>query len=145
MKPALLLPLLAATSALPQPGLWEMTGAPGQATLDGRALGDLPYTPPAAADRQCLTRDEARDPVTLIARQVPEGCTVAARTVSAHGVTLTGSCRPQASGLARGTFRLVGDWSSTRYGVRFSTSNPSENGVMGFSGRVDARRVGSCS
>lgn len=133
-----------ASSSTPQPGLWEITSAPQQATLDGRPLGDLPYTPPAAPDRQCFTAADLADPAALVARQAPPGCTVTRRTRTLHGTMLTGTCPPQADGLARGSFRLTGSWRRDSYSVRFTTANPSENGVMGFTGRVDARRVGAC-
>lgn len=144
MKALPLLLLAAAAGSTPQPGLWEISSAPQQATLNGHALGDLPYTPPTAPDRQCLAAADLADPVALVAKQAPEGCSVTRRVPSTTGVTLTGTCPPQAPGLARGTFRLVGRWTPTSYAVRFTTANPSENGVMGFTGRVDARRVGAC-
>lgn len=139
-------PLLAAAagSATPQPGLWEVTSAPQEATLNGRPLGDLPYTPTTAPDRLCLTAADLADPAALVARQAPPGCEVKRRSRTAYGVMLTGTCPPQADGLARGSFRLTGSWTRGSYSVRFITANPSENGVMGFSGSVDARRVGAC-
>ena len=140
----LLLPLLlAATATGLTPGAYAVTDSPGQATLDGRPLGDLPYTP-KPPERTCLSPAEARDPVALIRRQVPTGCTVARTTVTPGAVTLTGSCRPQASGLSRGSFRVSGHWTANGYRVDFTTENPSENGRMGFSGRIEARRVGAC-
>ena len=139
-----LLLLAAAPAATPRPGLWELSSAPQQATLNGRPLGDLPYTPPTAPDRQCLAAADLADPVALVEKQAPPGCTVTHRTASAHGVTMTGACPPQTEGLASGTFRLTGTWTQASYSVRFTTANPSENGVMGFTGRVDGRRVGAC-
>ena len=109
-----------------------MTSAPQQASLNGRPLGDLPYTPPTAPDRQCLAAADLADPVALITRQAPPGCTVNRRTASAQGVTVTGTCPPQAEGLARGSFRLTGSWTRTSYSVRFKTSNPSEKRRHGF-------------
>ena len=144
MKFGILLLLAAAPAALPQPGLWEIASAPQQATLDGQALRDLPYTPPATPDRVCLAAADLADPVEFIAKQAPPGCTVTRRAATAHGITLTGTCPPQADGLAAGSFRLTSTWTATGYSVRFTTANPSENGVMGFTGRVDARRVGQC-
>lgn len=140
---ALLLLLAAAAPAGLRPGLWEMTGTPGQASLNGRPLGDLPYTPPTAPDRQCRAAADL-DPATLIAAQVPPGCTVARRTAGAGRLTLTGTCQPQDAGQPRGTFRLTGRWSRDTWSVAFATENPSENGRMGFSGTVAARRIGDC-
>lgn len=145
MKLIALLLLAATTATTPQPGLWAITSAPQQATLNGRPLGDLPYTPPTAPERQCLGAADLTDPVAFVAKQAPPGCAVAGRLATAHGVTLTGTCPPQADGLARGNFHLIATWTQTTYSIRFSTSNPSENGVMGFTGRVDGRRVGACS
>lgn len=144
MKHLLLLPLLAATGTSLMSGEYAITDTPGQASLNGQPLGDLPYTakPP---ERICLSPAQARDPVAIIRKQVPTGCTVA-RTIKGHGnVTLSGSCRPQAAGLARGSFRLTGRWTADTYQVGFTTENPSENGRMGFTGQLKARRVGDCA
>ena len=139
----LLLLAAAAVGGGPRPGLWAIASAPSQATLDGRPLGDLPYTP-SDPERRCLATSDLVDPIMLVTRQTPPGCTVVRRAVAAHRVTLTGTCAPQAQGLARGSFRIDGNWAATSYSIRFTTANPSENGVMGFTGRIDARRLGNC-
>ena len=106
---ALPLIVVAATAAsTPQPGLWQIMSVPQHATLNGRPLDDLPYTPPAAPERQCLAAGDLADPIALVAKQAPPGCAVTRRTATAHGMTLTGTCPPQADGLARGSFRLTG-------------------------------------
>ena len=143
---ALATPLLAAAAApvALTPGLWAVTSAPVQATLDGRPLTDLPYTPPATPEMQCVAPALARTPAALVERQVPDGCTVARRTVTRAGLSLAGTCRPQAAGLPAGAFTLAAQWSATRYRVRFTTLNPSENGRMGFTGVIEGSRVGAC-
>lgn len=143
---ALPLLLAAATPAGLTPGLWQVTSAPTGATLDGRPLTDLPYTPPAApAAPICMTAIQARDPATWLASShMPQGCTTTARSVAKGRIAISGTCPPQAPGLARGTVKLTGTWSPDGYTLRFATLNPSENGVMGFTGTVTAKRVGAC-
>jgi hypothetical protein len=136
--------LVAAAPAGLRPGLWHVTSTPGQASLDGRPLGDLPYTPPTAPDAVCLTPAQARDVATWLARDVTTGCTLNRQTTARGRIAIGGTCPPQAPGLARGTVRLTGSWSPDRYSLRFATMNPGENGVMGFTGAVEAKRVGDC-
>ena len=59
---------------------------------------------------------------------------------------ISGFAAPLATsaGLPRGAVRLTGRWTGTGYALRFSTTNPSENGVMGFTGAMTGRRVGPC-
>lgn len=143
MRAAFLLLVAAAGGAAPQAGLWELTSAPQQASLNGRPLGDLPYTP-SIPERRCLAASDLGDPVALVAGQTPPGCVVTRRSATAQGAVITGTCPPPAAGLPRGNFRLTGRWDRDSYSVRYTTANPSENGVMGFAGRIDARRVGAC-
>lgn len=139
------LPLaVAAAPAGFAPGQWEMMSAPGIATLDGRALGDLPYTASTAPDRVCLSAADVQDPATLLSRTVAQGCTFTRRSVAGGRIDIAGTCAPQAPGLAGGTVRLTGRWTPVSYEVRFTTSNPSENGVMGFSGTMTGKRIGPC-
>lgn len=139
--------LLAATPAGFTPGLWQITSTPTGATLNGRPLTDLPYTPPTTPSAPiCMTAAQARDPAVWLANgNMPQGCTATSRSIARGRIAIAGTCPPQAPGLARGTVKLSGSWSPARYSLRFATQNPSENGVMGFSGTVEARRVGDCS
>lgn len=138
--------LLAAAPAGFTPGLWRITSAPAGATFDGRPLTDLPYTPPVApAEPVCMTAAQARDAATwLAANHMPQGCTATTRSIAGGRIAIAGTCPPQAPGLGRGTVRLAGTWSPDRYALRFATTNPSENGVMGFTGTVEAKRLGAC-
>lgn len=135
--------LLAATPAGFLPGRWELTSKPGTASLDGRPLGDLPYMA-TAPESVCVKAAELRDPATWLSRDVPRTCTVTRRKVTGGNVDIAGTCAPQAPGLARGTVRITGRWTPTGYDLRFVTANPSENGVMGFTGTVTGRRTGAC-
>ncbi len=147
MRSLLLLPLLlAAAPAGLTPGLWRITSVPGTATLNGQPLGDLPYTPPASPPAPiCVTATQAQDPQAWLAsRHMPDGCTVTSHATVRGRVEIAGTCPPQAPGLARGTVRLTGRWTPTSYDLRFATINPSENGVMGFSGVITGKRVGDC-
>ncbi|WP_419808454.1 DUF3617 domain-containing protein [Sphingomonas sp.] len=141
---ALVLLAAAAPSSAPVPGLWQVVSTPGTATLDGRPLADLPYTPSSPDEPRCLTSAMLHDPVALVVAQTPDGCEQTGRVRTRSGVRITGTCRPQAPGLARGSYTLDGRWTRDRYTVRFTTSNASENGTMGFSGTIAAKRVGDC-
>ena len=147
-RPARLLllgPLLTLAAVAPalQSGRWQVTSAPTGATLDGRPLGDLPYTPPAPQSL-CLTATDAADPAAWLARDAAKGCALTTRTLAGGRVELSGTCPPSAKGLTRGTVRITGRWTPTSYDLRFVTTNPSENGVMGFSGAMTGRRIGAC-
>lgn len=144
MRLAPLLLLAATGPASFQPGQWQVAATPGAATLNGKPLTDLPYTGPSAPEAVCFTPAKARDPAAWLARDVAPGCTLIRRSVLNGRVDLAGACPPQAPGLARGQVRLTGRWTPTGYRVRFVTTNPSENGVMGFTGTIRARRVGAC-
>lgn len=147
MRALLALPLLlAAAPAGFTPGLWQLTSAPTGASLNGQPLGDLPYTPPASPPAPiCLTPAQASDAATWLARQnLPENCTLTRRGMAGGRVEISGTCPPQAPGLARGTVRLTGRWTPTGYDLKFITANPSENGVMGFTGTMTGKRVGDC-
>lgn len=140
----LLLPLLAAAAPAGfSPGLWQVTSTPGTATLNGRALGDLPYDAPAVPSTICLSAAEARDPLWLT-RSLAPGCTLTRRAFSGGRIDVSGRCEPQAEGLSRGVVTLTGRWTPTSYDLRFATTNPSENGVMGFTGTMAGKRVGAC-
>ena len=143
----LCLPLIltATGPAALQPGQWQITTAPGTATLDGKPLGDLPYTGPAAPAAICLTPAQASDPAAWLGRDLPSGCTFSRKSIANGRVDLAGTCPPQADGLARGNIRLTGRWTPTGYALRFATSNPSENGVMGFTGTMTGQRIGACA
>lgn len=145
LRPILALMLLAATApAAFQPGQWQVATAPGTATLDGKPLGDLPYSGPDAPDSFCLAAAQAADPAAWLARDIAPGCTLTRRVIAGGRVDLAGTCPPQAPGLPRGTVRLTGRYSPTGYALRFVTTNPSENGVMGFTGTMTGKRVGEC-
>lgn len=141
---AILLPLLlAAAPAGLRPGLWQVYSAPTGATLDGKPLRDLPYNSQAGPRAICVGADEARD-IGWLTRDFAPGCAVTRRSLAGGRVGIDATCPPQAPGLARGAVHLAGTWSPGRYALRFATTNPSENGVMGFTGTMTGRRVGGC-
>lgn len=137
--------LLAVAASAPglQPGKWRIVTVPDTATLDGRKLGDLPYSPPPPAE-VCMSAAEAADPAAWFTREAAEGCTVSRRSVSGGTVAIDGLCPPFAAGLPAGTMRFIGRWSPTRYTVRFVTEASGENGRMGFSGTARGERIGEC-
>jgi hypothetical protein len=144
LKPLLALALLAAPAASPRPGLWTMVATPGTATLDGRPLDDLPYTPPPADAPTCRTLAELHDPAALVVAHTPDTCRETRRTRAPDGIRITGRCAAAAPGAPRGRYTLEGRWTADSYTIRFATTNPAENGVMGFSGTIQGRRVGEC-
>ena len=50
------------------PGLWQFTNTPEGASLDGRALDDLPYSAPDAPETICVTPAMAAAPAAFLAR-----------------------------------------------------------------------------
>ena len=146
MRPLLFVPLLTLAAAAPtlQSGRWTTASAPTGATLDGRKLDDLPYTAPPGPNAVCLSATDAADPAAWLARDVAKGCVFERRRLAGGRIDLAGTCPPQAPGLARGTVRITGRWSATSYDLTFATTNPSETGVMGFTGTMTGRRTGPC-
>jgi hypothetical protein len=135
--------LTAATPTTFIPGLWQVTSTPGTATLNGRPLGDLPYSGPATPPTVCLTAAEAGSAAWL-SRDLAPGCTLTRTRLQNGRVDVAATCPSQAPGLPRGSVRLTGRWTPTGYDLRFVTRNPSENGVMGFTGTMTGKRVGDC-
>lgn len=149
MKP-ILLALAAATltgAATPptrlSPGEWQIENVPVGASLDGRALGDLPYTP-GAPQRVCLSAADAVDPARWFLRDSGKGCTIAERSIAGGRVAIAATCPGQAAGDAPGTVHLTGTWAPGRYDLRFATTTVGENGTMGFTGTITGRRLGAC-
>ena len=143
IRAALLLPLLVATAAPTgfRPGTWRTESAPKGATLDGKPLGDLPYSGGRGTIFICLRGSETGNPAAWLTRDFAPGCTVT-RSSLAHGrVDIAATCPPSAPGLSGGTVRLTGRWTPTSYDLRFATINPAENGVMGFTGVMTGKWV----
>ncbi|MES2753366.1 MAG: DUF3617 family protein [Pseudomonadota bacterium] len=147
MRALLAVPLLLAAGApapVLQPGLWEIAGEPGVASLDGKPLADLPYTskPP---ERVCLTAAEASAPAKWLARDTPGDCTITAAKLTRGKVDIRGTCPPPDEDRRAGSLRLTGRYTATGYDLRFATTAHGDNGTMGFSGRLTGKRVGACS
>ncbi|MDP8914414.1 MAG: DUF3617 domain-containing protein [Pseudomonadota bacterium] len=140
--PSLLLFLTAADASL-KSGMWEMRNTPGVATLDGRALDELPIGP-IKTQTICLAAQEAANPVLLLTRDLGQDCAVASATVAGGKIRIGGTCPNQLEG-PDGTFELTGKLSRDSYEVDFATSAVGDNGRMTFSGKMTGRRVGACS
>ena len=125
------------------PGLWRVENVPTGATLDGRALGDLPYTATGPQD-VCMSPADAADPVRWFTRDSGTGCAVSQGSIADGRVDIRARCPGQAAGDAPGTVHLSGTWAHDRYALRFSTVTVGDNGRMGFTGTITARRVGNC-
>lgn len=148
MRIALLLPaaliFLAAAPAAPlRPGLWRFTNMSGAATLDGRALHELPVSPPTS-ETVCLTPTDAAAPARWLARDLMGDCTLTTSDVANYKVDITGACPTQDEGRAPGSLRLTGRYTATSYELTFATIAHGENGTMGFSGAMTGARVGDC-
>ena len=142
LAPAL---LLAAASAAPlRPGLWRFTNTPGAASLDGRALHELPVSPPTS-ETACLSPADAAAPARWLARDLMGECTLTRTGVAGGAVDIAGTCSAQEQGLAPGTLTLTGRYSATSYDLRFATFAHGENGTMGFAGTMTGTRVGDCA
>ncbi len=140
---AALIFLAAAPSTPLRPGLWRFTNTPGAATLDGRALHELPVGP-ATSEDVCLTPADAAAPARWLARDVMGDCTLTRTGVARGLVAVAGTCPSQGDGLAPGTLRLTGRYTATSYDLRFATIANGENGRMGFAGAMAGKRVGDC-
>lgn len=140
--PALL--LVAASSAPPlAPGAWTFTNTPESASLDGRALHDLPVGA-ISSETTCLTPAQAAAPGPWLARDLLHDCTLDHAVVADGRVAIAGHCPPQGAGFAPGTLSITGGYTSASYDLRFATVSPDENGVMGFNGRMTGKRTGAC-
>lgn len=140
--PLLLLLVGGATRSALDPGLWELRNSPGVATLDGRALKDLPLGP-IKTDRICLTASQAASPAQFLIRDLGQACTVETSTVARGRLRIAGRCPNQVEG-PDGRFELNGRYRRNSYDVRFATTATGENGRMTFSGRMTGKRVGAC-
>ena len=140
--PSLLLFLTAANASL-KSGMWEIRNTPGVATLDGRALDQLPIGP-IRTQTICLAAQEAANPVLLLTRDLGQDCAVVSATVAGGRVRIGGTCPNQLEG-PDGTFELTGKLGRDSYQVDFATSAVGDNGRMTFSGKMTGRRVGNCS
>jgi hypothetical protein len=144
MLPVALVTLGAAAAAPAlRPGLWQFTNTPQGASLDGRALDDLPYSAPDAPETICVTPAMAAAPTAFLARD-SAACDFTRAAIAGGKVDIVGACPASAPGLARGTVHLTGAWTPTSYALRFATINPGENGVMGFTGTMTGKRIGDC-
>ena len=135
--------LVAAADTPLASGMWEMRNTPGVATLDGRALDDLPIGP-IKTEMVCLSAAEAAKPVGFLTRDLGADCTVSSGTVADGRVKVAGRCPNQVEG-PDGTFELAGRLGGNSYEVDFATSAIGENGRMTFSGKMTGRRIGSCT
>ncbi|WP_375393816.1 DUF3617 domain-containing protein [uncultured Sphingomonas sp.] len=133
----------AAPTARLAPGLWRVDTVPVGATLDGRPLGDLPYTA-NGPQSVCMSPAEAVDPARWFTRDSGTGCAVSRGAIVNGRVDIRGNCPGQAAGDAPGTVQLTGTWTPDRYDLRFATTTVGENGKMGFTGTIAGRRVGAC-
>ena len=139
--PSLLL-LVGAADASLESGMWEMRNTPGVATLDGRALDELPIGP-IKTQTICLAAREAADPVLFLTRDLGADCAVANATVAGGKIRIGGTCPNQLEG-PNGTFELSGRLGRDSYEVDFATAAVGDNGRMTFSGKMTGRRVGAC-
>ena len=139
--PSLLL-LVGAADASLESGMWEMRNTPGVATLDGRALDELPIGP-IKTQTICLAAREAANPVLFLTRDLGADCAVANATVAGGKIRIGGTCPNQLEG-PNGTFELSGRLGRDSYEVDFATAAVGDNGRMTFSGKMTGRRVGAC-
>ncbi len=137
-----LLMLLAAAPAL-QPGLWEQRNDPGAASLAGRPLTDLPIDP-IKTDRICLTPAEAAEPAKWFSRDTLSDCMLDRAKLDGGKVDIAGTCTPPDDGLKRGTVKLTGRYDAQSFDIAFATTTDTTQGMMGFAGRMQGRRVGDC-
>ncbi len=141
--PLIVLLLAAAPSAPLRPGLWRFTNTPTAASLDGRALNELPVSPPTS-ETVCLTPADAAAPARWLARDLQGDCTLTKTGVAGNKVDIAGTCPASDEGRAPGSLSLTGRYTATSYDLRFATFAHGENGTMGFAGAMTGARVGDC-
>lgn len=140
----LVLPLAAtaAGDAPLAPGLWEVRNTPGVATLDGKALRELPLGE-IKTQRLCVTAAEAADPGAFFSRDTAVDCAIGHNMLKGGTVAINGTC-PGENGGRPGTLALKGHYTPTSYDIAFATVAHGDNGTMTFSGRLTGHRVGTC-
>lgn len=140
--------LLAAATAPPParatiaPGLWEIRNVPKTATLDGRALADLPLGA-IRSERVCLNAAAAASPAAWFARDTADLCRLTQAAVAGGRVTIRGACPTDIAG-KEGALVLDGRYDAGSFAVDFATTTPQPEGVMRFSGTMHGRRLGTC-
>jgi hypothetical protein len=134
--------LAAANDTVLAPGLWEVRHTPGQATLDGKLLDDLPLGEPRT-QQICLAAHEASDPVAFFARDTQADCRVTSGSAAGGKVDIKGSCPNPEEG-NEGTMSLSGRYAGDSYELDFATRSEDFQGVMTFSGKLSGRRIGPC-
>ena len=136
--------LLAGASEAPglAPGLWETVNRPGTATLDGRALNDLPLFE-IQTERVCLSPEAAAEPAAFLAGDVAGECSLGKAVVADGRLEVTGVC-PSEEGFEPGTLRMTGAVGRESYEISFETTTEKDNGRLGFTGTLSGRRVGEC-
>ena len=136
--------LLAGASEGPvlEPGLWETVNRPGTATLDGRALSDLPLFE-IQTERVCLSPEAAAAPAAFLAGDVAGECSLGKAVVADGRLDVSGSC-PSEEGYEPGIIRMAGAVEGDSYEIAFETTSEKDNGRLGFTGTLSGRRVGDC-
>lgn len=124
------------------PGLWETRNTPGTASLDGRALNELPL-PPLEPERVCLSAADAADPARFLAGATAPDCRITGSTLARGQARIEASC-PSPDGGKEGKMVLAGRYAPDRYTIDFNTTAYGDNGRMGFTGKLIGRRLGDC-
>lgn len=144
LAPLLLLAAAAPSAAVLQAGEWSIHAEPGTASLDGRMLKDLPYSPPAQDQSVCLDAAQAADPARWFARDMGRDCQFSRRDIRDGRIDIAGTCPAPDAGQPASRFHLAGRWDATHYTMQFATETQGVNGRMGFTGTTSATRTGAC-
>ena len=142
LAPASLLCAAASSEVALSPGLWQIMNTPGQATLDGRNLTELPLSV-LKPERICLSPAQARDPATFLPGDIRPDCRITESTAAAGKLRIRAVC-PGEGGFGDATLSLDGRFDKDDYEVRFETASHGDNGRMTFSGKLTGRRIGKC-
>lgn len=124
------------------PGLWETRNAPGTASLDGRALNELPL-PPLEPERVCLSPTDAADPARFLVGATAPDCRITSSTWGGGRARVEASCSSPDGG-KDGNMVITGRYEVDRYVIDFDTTAYGDNGRMGFTGKLIGRRLGDC-
>ena len=138
-----LLVLAASADQTLQGGQWDIRNTPGVATLDGRALSELPIGE-IKTQTMCLPSLHSAGLARFLTTDLGEACKVATSTIGGGKVRIGGTCPNELEG-PDATFELTGKYDSDGYVVDFATTAVGNNGRMTFSGQMAGKRTGSCT
>lgn len=135
--------LSGATDTTLDAGRWDIRNTPGVATLDGRALSELPIGE-IKTQSTCLPNLDAGGLARFLTSDLGESCKIVSSTVGGGKLMIAGTCPNELEG-PDATFQLTGKYARDGYAIDFATTAVGNNGRMTFSGQMTGKKTGSCA